>query len=457
MKQAIRGVAARSVQLPDPYTPGHGSAHWTALHYDLDLDYRLASNRLAARAVVTGRAAGAASQLLRTIELDLVGLKVTKVSLRGGRILRFSARGSRLVVTPSAPISGSQEFTLEIRYSGNPTPTRSTWGEVGWEELTDGVLVAGQPTGGPSWFPCNDHPSQKATYRMAVTTDTNYRAICNGQLVSHTPKASRGTWVYDQPEPMATYLATVQIGRYQLDRSGAGLVPQFSAAPVGLRDATRRALVRQPEMMSAFADLFGPYPFETYTVVVADDVLEIPLEAQSLSILGRNHLGSDWESQRLIAHELSHQWFGNSLTIDSWRDIWLHEGFACYAEWLWSEKSGALSSAQRATEAWRLLAAEPQDLAIGDPGAADMFDDRVYKRGALALHALRAATGDHLFFAVLREWTTRFRHGSVSTADLIDLAQELCGGVRGFDAAALLEPWLYQTALPNLPPPRPVS
>ncbi|MHA7155062.1 M1 family metallopeptidase [Arthrobacter sp. TMN-50] len=450
MTQAVDGTLARSSGVPDPYTPGHGSEDWTALHYDLELDYRLASNRLAGRALVSGRVTGPASRLHHRIELDLAGLKVTKVNLGVGRVLRFSNRGSRLVVIPAEPLAGGHEFTLDIRYGGNPLPVRSVWGELGWEELTDGVLVAGQPTGSPSWFPCNDHPGHKATYRIAVTTDTNYRAVCNGRLISHTPRASRGTWVYHQPEPMATYLATVQIGRYQLDQSGASPVPQFTAAPAGLRDAARRALARQPDMMRTFSDLFGPYPFETYTVVVADDVLEIPLEAQSLSILGRNHLTNGWESQRLIAHELSHQWFGNSLTADSWRDIWLHEGFACYAEWLWSERSGNLSTAQRAADAWRGLAAKPEDLVIGDPGAAHMFDDRVYKRGALALHALRTAAGDELFFTLLRDWTTRFRHRNVTTADLVDVADDICAGVTGFDAAALLKPWLYQTRLPPL-------
>ena len=451
MTQAVDGLRANSSGGRDPYTPGHGSGDWTALHYDLELDYRLASNRLAGRAVVTGRAAGPASRLLHRIELDLAGLKVTRVNLGAGRVLRFSVRGSRLVVTLAEPLTGGQEFTLDIKYGGYPLPLKSVWGELGWEELTDGVLVAGQPTGSPSWFPCNDHPSQKATYRIAVTTDANYRAVCNGQLISHTPRASRGTWVYNQPEPMATYLATVQIGRYQLDRSSTSPVPQFIAAPAGLRETARRALVRQPEMMALFIERFGPYPFGAYTVVVADDVLEIPLEAQSLSILGRNHLTVGWESQRLIAHELSHQWFGNSVTADSWRDIWLHEGFACYAEWLWSEKSGSLTTEQRATNAWRGLAAETEDLAIGDPGAASMFDDRVYKRGALALHALRRAAGDQLFFTLLRAWTSQYRHRNVTTADLVTIADDVCAGVRGFDAAAVLKPWLYQTRLPQLP------
>ena len=98
-------------------------------------------------------------------------------------------------------------------------------------------------------------------------------------------------------------------------------------------------------MMKLFVKLFGPYPLSTgYTVVVTDDDLEIPLEAQGISIFGANHCDGTRSSERLIAHELAHQWFGNSVTVRRWRDIWLHEGFACYAEWLWSEESGGRSA-----------------------------------------------------------------------------------------------------------------
>jgi aminopeptidase N len=114
-----------------------------------------------------------------------------------------------------------------------------------------------------------------------VTTDANYRAVCNGALVSHSSRSSRETWVYEQPEPMATYLATVQIGRYDLltldPATTSGHVPQLIAVPALLADAARKGLARQPEMMRTFAACFGPYPFPEYTVVLTDDELEKPL------------------------------------------------------------------------------------------------------------------------------------------------------------------------------------
>jgi aminopeptidase N len=429
---------------PDPYLPGSGTNAFRVDRYELELDYKVSSNRLTGRAVLHGVTRVPTSAIV----LDLTGLRVTKVQLDGRKPARFSQRTDQLVVSAQSALQPGQPFTLEVRYEGNPSPRKGLWGEVGWEELSDGVLVAGQPNGAPSWFPCNDHVGDKASYRFAVTTDAGYRAVCNGVLQSRTTRSSRETWVYEQAEPMPAYLATVQIGRYGvLELETGGQVPQLVAVPAALAGRARAGLAQQPAMMKAFINCFGPYPFPGYTVVVTEDELEIPLEAQGLSILGPNHLDQDWESQRLIAHELSHQWFGNSLTAASWQDIWLHEGFACYAEWIWSEAAGIMSAAGRAEAVWRRLQEDAQDLLVGDPGPEHMFDDRVYKRGALALHAVRMACGDLAFFALLQEWATQHRHGSVSTHDFV-LAVDQATPI---DSESLLHPWLYEEDLPPLP------
>jgi aminopeptidase N len=184
-------------------------------------------------------------------------------------------------------------------------------------------------------------------------------------------------------------------------------------------------------------------------VLVTDDSLEIPLEAQGISIFGANHCDGTGRSERLIAHELAHQWFGNSVTVRRWSDIWLHEGFACYAEWLWSEHSGGPSADQLARRYHRQLAGLPQDLLLADPGPADMFDDRVYKRGALTLHLLRGIVGDDAFFALLRDWTSRHRHGNAGTEDFTSLAAGYATG----SLQPLWQAWLYSTAVPPLSAP----
>ena len=178
--------------------------------------------------------------------------------------------------------------------------------------------------------------------------------------------------------------------------------------------------------------------------MITEDPLEIPLEAQGVSIFGANHCDGTRASERLIAHELAHQWFGNSVTARWWRDIWLHEGFACYAEWLWSECSGGRSVDELARHYNAQLRQSAQDLVLADPGPHNMFDDRVYKRGALTLHDLRKRLGNVKFFALLKDWTTRHRHGTVVTEDFTGLAANYADeSLRSF-----WDTWLFTTKVP---------
>ena len=198
--------------------------------------------------------------------------------------------------------------------------------------------------------------------------------------------------------------------------------------------------------MTTLEGFFGPYPFADYQLVVTDDELEDPIEAQGMSIFGANHVDGRRTHERLVVHELAHQWFGNSLTIADWRHIWLNEGFATYAEWLWSESSGGRTAAAHAREWHARVAAKPADLVLADPGVARMFDERVYKRGALVLHALRGRIGDERFFALLRDWTARHRHATVTTAQFVDLA----GQHAATDLDAFFTAWLHRPALPDV-------
>lgn len=427
-------------RLSDRYFPQRGNDGYRVAHYDLTLDYRVGPNRLAGTAVLSAAATGDGP--LRTFALDFGKFRIGKV-LVDGTAAHFSHRGEKLRITPDGPIPAGAEFTVEVRYTGNPKPSSSPFGELGWEQLTDGSLVASQPIGAPSWFPCDDRPAAKARYRISITTGALYRAVANGRLTSHTRGGSTATWVYEEDEPMASYLATVQIGRYECGEL-PGAVPQRLVHPGRIGGQVHRGFARQPEMMEVFTRLFGPYPFHSYTVVIADDLLEIPVEAQGMSTFGINHASGRGGGERLIAHELAHQWFGNSLTLGDWRDIWLHEGFAAYAEWLWSEAGGGETADQHARRWHRRLAALPRDLLVGDPGERHLFDDRVYKRGALTLHALRLRLGDAAFFELLRAWTAAFRHSTVSTADFVAFVP---GAPEAF-----FHSWLYHLALPPLSP-----
>lgn len=428
----------------DPYLPGSGNAGYRVSRYELDLEYKVASNRLSGTATITA----VTLTELRAFTLDLGdALSVAKVWVNGRQPARFTAADAKLRVTLTAGLPAGADLVIAVRYSGSPRPSETLWGEVGFEELSDGVLVSGQPNGAPSWFPCDDHPAAKASYLIQISTDSSYRAVANGELTSRRARSARTTWTYELPEPTPTYLVTLQIGRYATHRLAETPVPIDAVLPARLRPSFDRDFARQAQMMELFERLFGPYPLAAgYTVLVTDDDLEIPLEAQGISIFGANHCDGTGGSERLIAHELAHQWFGNSVTVRQWRDIWLHEGFACYAEWLWSEHSGGPSADELARRYHRQLAALPQDLVLADPGPADMFDDRVYKRGALTLHLLRGRLGDEGFFDLLRDWTTRYRHGNAGTEDFTGLA----AGYTPVPLQPLWQDWLYSTALPAL-------
>jgi aminopeptidase N len=433
----------------DPYVPRHGDASFAVTHHDLRLAYNPASNRLDAQAVLDVVTLAETSRF----RLDLHRLKAGKVTVTGARLAKYAQNDTHLTLSFGAVLPAGTVLRVAIPYAGKPGPIRSrTLGEAGWEELTDGVIVASQPHGAPSWFPCNDRADNKGTFAVVLTVPGAYDVAFSGDLVRVEPAGGNRVWSFEQPSPMAPYLASVQIGPYVRRR-----LPQLGkeqaidlVAPADLpADGLAASFGQQPAMMAYFEEVFGPYPFRSYTAVVTDDPLEIPLESQGLSTFGRNYCRSDWGAVRLVAHELAHQWFGNAVTVAKWRDIWLHEGFACYAEWLWSEQSGGLSAGERAAEHHARLAGLPQDLLLSDPTPALMFDDRVYKRGALTLHALRCTVGDDTFFAILQTWVSENSGGSVTTAGFVEHAER----VAGRSLESMLRPWLHDLALPALPAP----
>ncbi len=427
----------------DHYLPGHGNGGYAVEHYQLELKYRLPTNRLAGTATLRLRS----TQLLERFSLDLVRLRVSKVRIDGHRRTRFEQTQRKVIITPAAAIPADTEFVVSLDYAGVPSPSSSRWGTVGWEELADGVIVAAQPSGAPTWFPCNDALADKASYDIRISTDQNYAVVCNGRLVEHSVSAGQGHWHYEQTQPTATYLATVQIGRYALAAQSFDGVPGVLAYPRALEPQVVTDFGPLGRMMALFQDRFGPYPFDDYTVVVTPDVLEIPLEAQSLAIFGANHADGFHGSDRLIAHELAHQWFGNSVGLAHWKDIWLNEGFACYSEWIWSEHDGGSSADALARQYRRGVAAQPHDIVVGDPGPSLMFDDRIYKRGALTLHALRRTIGDPAFFRLLKEWTSTHRGSTVTTDDF----RRLAAGYSSAPLDRLFDSWLVATDLPRLP------
>ncbi|PWD52564.1 peptidase M1 [Serinibacter arcticus] len=438
----VRSTSATG--LGDRYTPTSGNPGYHVELYDLELDYKVRTNRLEGVAILSILTTDDVSSLA----FDLVTLKVSGARVNGHRAPYTQGPTKVRVQLPRPTVAGVR-LTVELDYVGRPGPRRTRWGRIGWEELEDGVLVASQPTGAPTWFPCNDHPSEKSRYRLAITTEKPYRVVAHGVPAGHTSRGEQRTWRYIQDIPAASYLATVQVGDYVADEIDLGTVPGTLHYPRALAKRVKHDFADLGRMVALFSDRFGPYPLSKYDVVITPDELEIPIEAQGMATFGSNHADGEKGSERLVAHELAHQWFGNSVGLASWQHIWLNEGFACYSEWLWSEESGGPAADVLARQYHARLTLQPQDIVLGDPGPDLMFDDRIYKRGALLVHALRLTLGDEAFFDVVRGWTELKRHGVATTEEFVQHASDRSGR----DLGGLFDAWLVRTALPALPLP----
>ncbi|MBC2682369.1 M1 family metallopeptidase [Corynebacterium anserum] len=461
----------------DPYTGIDYNLGFHVLSYTLDMDYNAGPNYLTATATLSVEN----YRELKTLTLDLANnLRVQKVTISAHGhtdpdlfiLRRFRQSNNKLHLSFIKQLPTDLTFDLHIKYSGTPRPLRSPWGEVGWEETEEGALVAGQPNGAPSWFPCDDTPDEKARYVIRVTTHRDVTAVATGDLMRETPAGAKVTREYRVDYPMSTYLAALYVGPFRKEELrpatvGRRIIPVTAWLPEGTPGAkvTRENFAidfaDQTAMIEAYSDMFGNYPFPAYEVVVTGEAMEIPLEAQAMSMFGCNHVDGKRSWERLIAHELSHQWFGNSVGLVEWRDIWLNEGFACYAEWLWFERSRGIPASHHAWVHYNKLMSKPQDLLLSDPGAEDMFDDRVYKRGALTVHAIRMVLGDEAFFELLHRWTAEHKTGLVETRDLENLVASVLNEYRmcknaseaSLYAREIFTAWVYSTALPEFPLP----
>lgn len=436
----------------DAYFPRLGNGGYDVENYLIELAFDPASGSINALVEITA----VATEYLASYDLDLSGLTVTSVAVDGipARFTRTAnvpaglGPTTELVIRPETPIGIGRRFSTIVRYNGVPAaiPALSTPGNPGWNRMDNGgAYVVSEPDGASTWFPANDHPTDKATYVFRITAPSNMTVAANGTLTTTIPGPGTTTWVWELNDPMASYLATVVIGDLvRIDGTPApDGTPVRHYAPARLVPEATQAFARTGEMIGVLANAFGPYPFDNYGAAVVDRNLGFALETQTMSVFGRDLVRADGTFEYIVLHELAHQWFGNDVSPGRWEDIWLNEGFATYAEVIWFEATEATFDA----DVWAQGIASRGYGPPGDPGRTDMFDARVYFRGGLTLHALRRVVGDTAFFTIMRTWVARYGDSDATTTDFIALSEEISG--RQLDS--FFQAWVYAPNTPALP------
>ncbi len=453
-----RLAAATTASVGDPLFPGLGNGGYDVQRYDLRLRYPSTNVRQPVRGGVTVTAR--ATRQLAVLNLDFSGSGVTAVTVDGRRA-GWQRRGAELVVAPAAPIAVGSTFRVGVEgFTTTPvTSSNATQGKVALLATPDGTALAGQPAAMHTFFPCNDHPSDKAAFGFTLDVPAGWTAVANGDPAGSTTSGGRTLWRYRHDAPMATELVQVAAGTYDLlERPADAGVPVRDVVPRRFARTLGPALAAQRGQIAWMTQRLGPYPFSRYGVLTVDADLSA-LETQTLSIVAKRYAdGGPGVLGQVMLHELAHQWFGDAVSPAQWSDVWLNEGHATWYEVHWGEENGSLQQVYGARDVETLMrqvyaGADRLRAQFGPPAAPrsatalrDLFNANVYVGGALVLYALQQEIGAPAFAEVERRWV-RDRDGVATTADFIALASQ----VARRDLEPFLGAWLYGETTPPMP------
>lgn len=434
------GVGSRSGG--DPYFPLDGNGGYDVAHYSVKNTYVPADDRLTGRT----RIRAVASHDLSGFHLDLA--LTPDAVLVDGRAARFGKPNRHeLRVTPRSPLARGETFTVVVRYHGRPGDTRA----AGLEPFFAGrgeAMAIGEPQIGPWWFACNETPTDKATYDISLRVPRGQQAISNGELVGKRSRGDWTTWRWEMTDPMTTYLAFFAAGRFELERDTVDGRPVVYAVSRLLGDTARersfQLLRGTPAIVAWLEEQFGAYPYRSIGGVVTGLPVGFALENQSrptYPYVG----GPEAGTVALVVHEQAHQWFGNDVTLRRWKDTWVHEGFATYAEWLYAEEHGGDTVGETLASEYEAYPSGFWEVQVSDPGPDDMWDQAVYKRGGMMLAALRNLIGEDAHAELLRAWVVRHHDGNATGTAFRTLAEE----VSGEQLDAFFAEWLDDTDRPE--------
>lgn len=421
-------VSGRVWSAGDPLIPELGNDAIDVLAYDLAVS--LDPNRVQLEGDAT--LIVEALEPIPEIALDFIGFSIEQVSINGYPLAADQIRRTRnkLILTPPLPLEPGWRATVRITYGGTPAQVQSPYNylsaTIGLRYPGDGTVFAmSQPDGARYWFPSNDTVLDKALFRIAVTAPPGNIGIANGRLLDETPVDGGTRYTWEAAERMPPYLAVVAVGPYE--RVGVSVVDDVEIAHFVLPGFTEAfAADVSAEAIAFFSDLFGPYPYETFGFITVASP-NLSLETQPRVLLSTSYL-----TEATMVHEIAHMWFGNWVTVSSWREMWRNEGFATYFEYLWATRDAPELLDQEIATLEQSVIARGGQVLLGSTGPDALFSFINYHQGAVVVHKLRREMGDDAFFNGLRTYIERFADSAATDAEFRAVMEEAAG--RDLDA-----------------------
>jgi len=435
------GAAGASVTEPQPLD---------VEHYRIELSLFPEANALAGTVTITGRAIASTP----AIKIDAAdNLAITEV-LYNGSPWTFTRTAEALALTFPPHLAKNDSFTLTISYRGQPRIIGRLGSGMFISSHSGFPVIAtlSEPYGAPTWWPCIDNPADKATAEIIVTVPSGYIVASNGLLQSMRLNPD-GTlsYIWQERYPIATYLISVTATNFTQFSDTYRALDSTTTMPIVFYvypehvESARRNFAPIKDAIRIFAEMFGEYPFLTEKYGMAEFPWGGAMEHQTITSIGQSLVTSPNPLTTLV-HELAHHWWGDMVTMKTWNDIWLNEGFATYSEVLFYEKRDRVhpGSLMRRYDDGRADGILQGTVYAED--ATDPWDDywAIYNKGAWVLHMLRHVVGDETFFAALREYGRRFAYANASTDDLNRVFSEFYGQSLDW----FFQQWIYAPGRP---------